>query len=100
MYVKLMQQVNSSIDKEFVMLQIHKGQSIGFYNPPGAGMQLEVVENDAVVSRHPVNGPVYVLSENGKTIAQYALSYGSAIMATGKNQQDTQFGGQFGKVSS
>lgn len=96
MYVKLMQQVSSSLGNEFVMLQIHKGQSIGFYSPPGKGMQLEVVENDAVVERHPVNGPVYVLSETGKTIAQYAMSYGSAIQTACAGQQvGGQLGGQF-----
>jgi hypothetical protein len=78
MYVKMMQQQigvpHTEGDNDFTMFQIHKGQSIGFWQVPGQGMTLDIVEENTVKIRHPVCGPVYVMSESGKTIATYATS--------------------------
>lgn len=78
MYVKLMQSIQKfhGVENDFHIMEIYKGQSIGFWQPPGKGYQMQVIENEAVVSSHPVNGPVYVMSEDGKTIATYGNCIG------------------------
>lgn len=80
MYVKMMHaSPKNNGEKEFTMLQIHKGQSISFMDCPGMLCEMQVIENDVVTAHHSVTGPVYVMSESGKTIAQYAMAYGAPL---------------------
>lgn len=76
MYVKIMNSYDHRINGEndFSILEVHKGQRIIFWQPPGNGMELQLIENDAVLERHPITGPAYVMNEQGKTIASYGNS--------------------------
>jgi len=65
MYVKMMHED----DRYFTMLQIHKGQSVSLWQIPGEGLYLQIIENEAVINKLPIFGPVYIMSETGKTIA-------------------------------
>lgn len=70
MYVKMMHENETHFD----MFEVHKGQRACIWSPPGQGMELHIVENTTCISKQPIYGAVYILSETGKTIASYMPS--------------------------
>ena len=76
MYVKFMHSYSHNMhgENDFSILEVHKGQRISFWQSPGKGMEIQLIENDAVLERHAITGAAYVMNEQGKTIATYGNS--------------------------
>ena len=70
MFVKFMHS-NAIMDGTFDLIEIFKGQTISFWEPPGKPSELQVIENGLPVAIHQIKGPTFVMSDDGKTVATY-----------------------------
>lgn len=70
MFVKFMHS-NSISNESFDIIEVFKGQTVSFWEPPGSPSELQIIENGLPIAIHPIKGPTFVMSDDGKTVATY-----------------------------